>query len=178
MKAVLSMGWSLITFRAGPEALPYLPRLVLPLLMFNLAISLVVQSLAGGDSEQPVLQLSAMALVAEAVWVWWLLQRRGWQNRWVQTYSALVLIDSLITLLAAPLSLLLMQGGSALTGLVAVVQIVMTLWSLSVRGFIYQQAMDVSRWRGILLALTPLFMVMLLTIQFFPELLPTPPQGK
>ena len=90
---------------------------------------------------------------------------------------ALVLVDTLITLMAAPLALLLAQGGGMLLTLAAIVQVVMTLWSLSARGFVYQQTLDIPRWKGILLALVPLFMVMLLTLQFFPELIPAPPEG-
>lgn len=176
MKAVLSMGWALVSFRAGPEALPYSPQRVLPLVLFNLALSAAIQLVSESNMARPVVQLSALALAAEAVWLWWLLRRRGQGNRWVQSYSALVLIDTVITALAAPLSLLLLQGGEAMVPVAAMAQVAMTLWSLSVRGFIYQKTMDVPRWRGVLLALTPLFITMLLTLPLFPELLPTVPQ--
>lgn len=176
MKAILSMGWQLICFRAGPEALPYAPRLILPLVILNLLLGVVLQQLAGSGFDKPVLQLSAMALAAEAGWLWLLLQRRGWQNRWVQAYTGMVLIDTLITAIASPLVFLQAQGG-AFTGLAVVLQIVMTLWSLSARAFVYQQALDVSRFKGFFLALAPLFAVMALAAMLFPDLLPPPPQG-
>ena len=94
MKAFLSTGWSLITFRAGPDALPYAPRMILPLVVLNLALGFVIQAVAGSGMDKPVVQLSAMALAAEALWLWLLLRRRGWDNRWVQGFSALVLIDT------------------------------------------------------------------------------------
>ncbi|WP_156873882.1 hypothetical protein [Perlucidibaca piscinae] len=176
MKAILSMGWQLICFRAGPEALPYAPRLILPLVILNLLLGVALQQLAGSGFDKPVLQLSAMALAAEAGWLWLLLQRRGWHNRWVQAYAGMVLIDTLITLIASPLVLLQAQGG-AFTGVAVVLQIVMTLWSLSARAFVYQQALDVSRFKGFFLALAPLFAVMALAAMLFPDLLPPPPQG-
>ena len=83
MKAVLSMGWQLICFRAGPDALPYAPRLLLPLLALNLLLSFALQSLAGDGMDKPVVTLSAMAMGAEAVWLAFLLHRRDWINRWV-----------------------------------------------------------------------------------------------
>ncbi len=182
MKTVLSMGWQLISFRAGPAALPYAPRLILPLMFLNLALSFLLQQLADSAMERPVLQLSAMALAAEAGWLWLLLQRRGWQSRWVQSYTALVLVDTFITLLAAPLSLVLLAAGDkALLGVLMVMQLVMTLWSLTARGFVYQETLEIPRWKGVLLALVPLFAVMLLTLVLFPDLLPntaTAPQGK
>jgi hypothetical protein len=178
MKAVLSMGWQVICFRSGPDALPYAPRLLLPLVALNLLISWVLQTLGGdGNTDKPIVALSAMAMGAEALWLAFLLQRREWINRWVQSFMALVLVDTLITLMAAPLALLLAQGGGVFITLAAMVQVVMTLWSLSARGFVYQHSLDIPRWKGVLLALVPLFIVMLLTLQFFPELIPAPPQG-
>lgn len=177
MNSVLSMGWQLICFRIGPDALPYAPRLLLPLLAVNLLLSFALQALAGEGASKPVVELSAMAMGAEALWLAYLLQRRGWINRWVQSFMALVLVDTLITLLAAPPAMLLVQGGGVFVTIAALLQVVMTLWSLSARGFVYQSTLDVPRWRGVLLALVPLFIVMLLTLQFFPDLIPTPPQG-
>lgn len=181
MKAVLSMGWQLICFRAGPAALPYAPRLLLPLVVINLALSFLVQHLADSGTDRPVLQLSLMVLVAEAGWVWLLLQRRGWESRWVQTFMGLVLVDTLITLLAAPLSLLLLGAGDSLLAVLMLLQLVMAVWSLSARGFVYQEALEIPRWRGVLLAMAPLFAVMVLSLMLFPDLLPTAataPQGK
>lgn len=175
MKSFLSMGWQLICFRIGPESLPYRPRLILPLIVFNLLISLGMQTLAQSGMDKPVLQLSVMALVAEALWLWLLLRRLGWQARWTQSYTGLVLVDTLITLLAAPVAILLMGHGEFWLNIAATLQIVLTLWSLSARSFVYQRALEVPRWRGLLMALAPLFMVMLLTLQFFPEIIPKPP---
>ncbi|MEK6789956.1 MAG: hypothetical protein AABY68_13525 [Pseudomonadota bacterium] len=177
MKAVLSMGWQLICFRAGPDALPYAPRLLLPLLALNLLLSFALQSLAGEGMDKPVVALSAMAMGAEAVWLAFLLHRRDWINRWVQSFMALVLVDTLITLMAAPPAMLLVQGGGVFITIAALLQVVMTLWSISARGFVYQSTLGIPRWRGVLLALVPLFIVMLLTLQFFPDLIPTAPQG-
>lgn len=179
MKAVLSMAWQLVSFRAGPSALPYQHRLVLPLVILNLLLSFAVQQLADSGMDKPVLQLSALALAAEAAWVWLLLRRRDWSNRWTQTFSALVVIDTFITLLATPIALLLMLGDS-LNSVVIVLQLIMTLWSLSARGFVYQESLEVPRWQGILLALAPLFATMVLTLMLFPDLFPAPTatQGK
>lgn len=175
MKSVLSMGWQLICFRVGPEALPYRPNLVLPLILLNLAISLGLQELSHSGMDRPVLQLSLMALMAEALWLWLWLRRRGWQARWVQGYTGLVLVDTLITILAAPLVVLLIGGGQPWLNIAAALQIVLTFWSLSARSFVYQHTLEISRWRGLLMALAPLFMVMALTLAFFPELVPMPP---
>ncbi|MEL0027426.1 MAG: hypothetical protein VW625_01975 [Perlucidibaca sp.] len=174
MKAVLSMGWQLVRFRATPSDLPYQPGSVLPLMLLNLLLSLVVQLLADSSMEKPVVQLSALALVVEAGWLWLLLQRRGWANRWVQGYSALVLIDTFITLMAAPIALLLLTG-DGLQVIVVVLQLVMTLWSLTARAFVYQETLGVPRWQGVLLALAPLFVTMLISLVLFPDLFPAPP---
>lgn len=174
MNAVLSMGWSLLTFRAGPDALPFAPRLIIPLVALNLVISFAIQSLAGSGMDKPVLQLSAMALAAEAFWLIFCLQRRGWRNRWTQSFTALVLIDTWISALAFPIALISIQGGDVLLGVAAILQIAMTLWSLNVRGFIYAQTLAISRLRGILQALVPLLLVMVVAVSLFPDLVPTP----
>lgn len=177
MNAFLSMAWRLVSFRTGPECLPYQPRWLPVLLVLNLLLTALVQQFTDDGMGRPVLLVSALSLAIEAFWLAFLLQRRGWRNRWIQTYSSLVLVDMVITALAAPLVLAVRQGGDSLIGLIVVLQFVMSLWSISVRGFIYQHSYECGRWRGILLAMVPLFLVMLLTLQLFPELLPTPPRG-
>ena len=174
MKAVLTMSWSLLTFRAGPDALPYAPRLIVPLLLLNLALSYGVQSIADSGMDKPVLQLSAMALAAEAFWLMFCLQRRGWRNRWTQSFMALVLIDTGISALAVPIAFITLQSGDVLLGVAAVLQIAMTLWSLNVRGFVYAQTLAVSRLRGILQAMVPILLVMVAAVAFFPDILPMP----
>jgi hypothetical protein len=175
MKAFLSMGWALLTFRAGPDALPYAPRLIVPLLLLNLAISFGIQSIADSGMEKPVLQLSAMALAAEAFWLAFCLQRRGWINRWSQSFMALVLVDTWISALALPIALITVQGNDALLGIAAILQIAMTLWSLNVRGFVYAQTLGISRLRGIFQAMVPILLVMVVALTLFPEILPKPP---
>lgn len=177
MNAFLSMAWRLVSFRAGPESLPYQPRMVPVLLLFNLLLSVAVQQLADADKVQSVLLLSALSLAVEAFWLAFLLLRRGWRNRWVQTYSALVLVDMVITVLAAPMVLAVRQAGDALLVVAVLVQFVMSLWSIAARGAIYQRCLECGRWRGLLLALAPLFLTMLITLQLFPGLLPALPQG-
>ena len=79
MKSVLSMGWQIICFRAGPDALPYVPRLLLPLVAINLLLSFALQTLGGeSNADKPIVALSAMAMGAEALWLGFLLQQRQW----------------------------------------------------------------------------------------------------
>lgn len=171
MKAVLSMAWPVLTFRAGPEDLPYAPRALPLLVIFNLLVSYTAQQLNESAQAQPVLQLSMMALMCEAAWLSFCLRQRQWLNRWVQSMSALVLVDTAISLLALPLAGLLALGGWA-TSLVVVLQLVLTLWSINARGAIYMHALSVARWRGILLGLVPMLMVILITLTLFPQWLP------
>lgn len=175
MKAVLSMGWPLILFRAGAEALPYAPRAVLPLLVLNLLVSAGIQQLADPGLEKPVLSLSALALVAEAAWLGLILRRAAVIHRWVQAFTALVLIDTFIALLAALPTVLLLQAGEAFLPVTMGLQTVMALWSLSVRGRVYAETLAVPRWRGVLMALAPLFLTMLLALPLLPDLLPAAP---
>ncbi len=176
MKAVLSMGWQVLLFRARPEDIPYAPRLIWPLLIFNIGLSLLIQQMSDSGMDKPILQLAVLSLVVEAAWVYGMLARRGWQMRWVQTFTGLVLVDTAITLMAAPLTLMV-NADMALLPLVMLVQIVLAFWSLWARAYIYQHALEVSRGRGLLLAFAPLLIVMVLALQFFPDILPVAVEG-
>lgn len=171
MKALFSMAWPLLSFRAGPEDLPYAPRLLGVLLMLNLAVSFLAMQLSESSQQQPVLQLSALALLCEAAWLSFCLRQRQWLNRWMQSFSALVLIDISISLLALPLAGLAMLGEFAVT-VVMVLQVVLTVWSINARGAIYGRALQIPRWRGIFLGLVPMIMVVLITLWLFPQWLP------
>ena len=175
MKAVLSMGWPLILMRVGPADVPHAPRVLPLLLLLNLGLSAVIQQFADSGLDRPVLTLSAIALAAEALWVRVLLARRDAVNRWTQTFTALVLVDTFIAVMAAPVSLLLMQGGDSLAPVIVLFQMLAAIWSLAVRGRIYGSALEVSGARSILLALAPLFLAMLLALPLLPELVPATP---
>lgn len=176
MKSVLSMGWQLLLFRARPEDIPFQPRLVWLLVAINVGLSLLIQQISEDAAGKPVLQLAVMGLVVEAAWLFLLLQRRRWQARFVQGYMSLVLVDIFITLLAAPLALLLRAGDSVLP-IVVVTQIVLAFWSLWARGYVYQHTLETGRGMGLLLAFAPLLIVMMLTLQFFPDILPVAAEG-
>lgn len=176
MKSVLSMGWQLLLFRARPEDVPFQPRALGGLVVLNVLLSLLIQQVSEEAAGKPVLQLALLSLLVEAGWLYLLLQRRAWQARWVQGFTGLVLVDLFITLLAAPLALLLRAGDSVLPAVV-VIQIVLAFWSLWARGYVYQHTLETGRGMGLLLAFTPLLVVMVLTLQFFPEILPVAAEG-
>ncbi|MDP1541415.1 MAG: hypothetical protein U0998_12500 [Moraxellaceae bacterium] len=176
MKAVLSMGWQVMLFRARPDDIPYAPKLIWPLVFINVALSLMIQQVSDPGMDKPILQLALMSLAVEAVWVYFMLSRRQWQVRWVQTFTGLVIIDTVITLMASPLTFLL-NANEALLPLVMLIQIVLAFWSLWARGYIYQHALEISRGRGLLFAFVPLMIVMILALQFFPEILPVAAEG-
>ena len=176
MKAVLSMGWQVMLFRARPEDIPYAPKFIWPLVLFNVALSLMIQQVSDPGMEKPILQLALRSLSVEAAWVYLLLSRRQWQMRWVQTFTGLVLIDTIITLMASPLTFLL-NANELLLPAVMLIQVVLAFWSLWARGYIYQHSLEISRGKGLLFAFVPLIIVMILALQFFPDILPVAAEG-
>ncbi len=169
MMSLLAQGGALLLLRTRPQDLPYDPRGLGVLLILNVLLSLAVQQISDPAMTKPVWQLSLLGLGLDGLWLGLLLWRRQWQARWVQAFSALVVLEFWVTALAAPIAL--MAGIEALLPAVMALQTVLAFWSVWVRATVYAQTLETGRGFGLLMALTPLVLLMLVALQLFPELL-------
>lgn len=156
----------ILTFRAGPQDLPYEPRLSAPLaLLAALAnVLMLVQVLPLGAAILLALGMVAgMALITQAI-----LRTRKLEARFHQTFAALVTTTALITFALVPLfaqlapamreisanpALLEQPDKLHLPQTVVFLMNLLNLWNFAVSASIFRHAANVGMGLGLVLAL-------------------------
>lgn len=176
MKAVWALFWPLLSLRAGPEDVPYSPPLLWLLLVTSILAGLTGQWLSRPEHWQASLGITLIAAAVDALALWLLLHFKGLPERFVQSLSAVYGADTLLTVLSLPVLVLglLAQEKSALWVMGGFLSLLLTGWSLGVRGFIYHRALNLGIFQGNMLSLALLLVTMALGLHFFPELLRPP----
>jgi len=136
---------AIVSLRAGPQILPASQPLLLVLLGLDLLLSVAV--LATGHGVGAALLTVASSLGLGLLFCHLALQLRGLGNRFLQTATALIGSDLVITLVAAPLSLVVLQqldslGSEQLAPELVLGLLTVTAWLLAVVGGIFRHALD------------------------------------
>lgn len=127
---------------SSPERLPYHPQaIVLNILSyFALGLLLVSEEFSYARiSGQIVLQLVMMAMIAQVG-----LNRKNFQPRFVQTYSALTGITLLIDAVTIPIHLHIMERPEMPETTVMWIGVLIMVWNLAVLSLIFRRAFEVS----------------------------------
>ena len=154
--------------RAGPQDLPasqFLLALTAGLYLFTgVALILVDYSLLDSLG-QVLLDVGLLGVVTYI-----LLSLRRHPRRFVQTYSALMGTGTLLNLGAAPLLLGIHAAETygAGMGLFGLLWFVLIIWSMLVTGHIFQHALEVPLFAGILVAMCYMVAILTLTGHLFP----------
>lgn len=177
MNAIIMLYWQICRMRTGPEQVP--PVLILTVVTF-LAYALLSFAAYMGVSGL-AFEYSAMSLmVITALWallVYGVLAFKGLAPRFQQTFTAVLGTDVVLTALSLPLLVVSKQFSkdSTLFTLAAVLWLVIFIWNILIKGFIFHRAFNVSPLLGNLFSLTLNFLIMMvdqsLLNQFDPEAL-------
>jgi hypothetical protein len=149
MRAMMQVIARLLTFRAGGEEMPHLPRLLVVLLVATLALDAAL-SMALDDSGSSPLWIALRIAIGQGL-LWLLLQGAGKAARFVQTSIALTLVAFVFSLISAPLLLVLWpvpQDPKQVTALQALLMLTlmpMMIWLMCLRASILRGATDF-RW--------------------------------
>ncbi len=152
----------LLLLRRGPQDAPYSPRLLVSLVLAALLVDVVLTTSVPANTEiggRLAIVAVCASLIALLAVSGLILHLAGRQARYVQTATALVLVELALGLIGLPLAALIGQApaaghppapGQALAtlGFVAV-----GVWGLLVRGHILRHALEVGFGYGVLLAL-------------------------
>lgn len=173
MKALWSLFWSLCQLRRGPEDLPNSTRLLLGVVVLDVALGMGSQLLSPST---PLFEAMAIALLAagsDALVLWALLRFKQRPMRYVQGLTAIYGSDFLLSLLVLPLLMigLLLPAPSPWLALMVFAQMLIVGWSLGVRGFVYHRVLNVGIFQGNMLSLTLFFLNVFIVAKIFPELL-------
>ena len=158
MARLLASLWRICLLRAGPQDLPYSPRLSHGLVLLGLGIDLLFVRYAGeGESS---LARTLFSLVLLLVLPWLLLAWRERSPRYAQTLAAFAGTGVLFRLFFIPIALQalrmppLLEGQAPTPGqsLVTLAAFFAVGWRLAIEGHIWRHALDWPRYAGLALA--------------------------
>lgn len=167
LTTVATVTLRILFFRAGPQDLPYAPTLTRLLIPFALAVNFALASLTLPSGLAAV--SAGMAVFGLSVATRSLLRLRNMENRYTQTFQALLLTSSLIALaFLAPMSqlmpeilkiaqnpALIEQNPESLNLPAGPVMLfdLLLIWNFAVSAHIYRQAADLKLAAGVLVAM-------------------------
>lgn len=159
MKALMTLFWRLAIFRAGPDDTPYSPAILAMVLMMWTGLQLIV-GLAQDDVPAALLLGSQwLALTVLLSGTLMLLAFKGLAGRWLQTATALVGVDVVLSLVNLPLLAVGVLLGGASGGL-EVFYLLLVSWQLAAQAFIFHRALNVGPFLGLAISM------MLLVVSF------------
>ena len=150
MIAILKSFLSIMTFRQGPESIPFSPFLAKVSILTNILISVTTNAiLLTQDSFTVTLIRTILILSINTFLIWLLLILRNHRNRFFQTITAFMGCDALIS--AGTLVFLSMLGGveSSIGGIITSL---LALWSIFIYGFIFYKSFEIRLSLGIISA--------------------------
>jgi len=167
LKPLFALFWQLCLFRRGPQDVPYAPALLVIILLAEMALGVasVLMLEKSYQSEQ-----AAGVLLGLTVWlalVWGILGFKGQKTRFVQTMTACLGTDLVMTLLVLPLQVFLVtypESGSA----PYLLRLVVLIWDILIKGRIYSAAMNLGRVQANLLSITIWLVVVLMSVSLLP----------
>lgn len=177
MKAIIQLYWQICRMRIGPDQVPAVATLTVFTFLAYAALSFFARIVIGGLP----LDYSAISLLAIigfwAVLVYSVLLFKGVANRFQQTFTAALGTDVLLTCLSVPLIVIgaNVPETSPLASLAAIMMLVLFVWDVLVKGFIFHHAFNVSPLQGNLFSFMLNFVILrldqALLTHFVPEAL-------
>ena len=141
MTIILQSFWRMMTFRLGPESIPYNPSLAAICLAIDVLVSIAANNLLLDQSSfgQSFIQ-TLLILLINGLLIWIILTLRGFHKRFTQTMTAYLGCDLLLT--AA--SLITLPAAAAINDSIQnFVTPLLSFWSIAVFGFIFHKSFDV-----------------------------------
>jgi hypothetical protein len=167
LTSVATVTLRILFFRAGPQDLPYAPTLSRLLIPFALMVNFALASLTLPPGMAVV--SACMAVLGLSVATRSLLRLRNMENRYTQTFQALLLTSTLIALaFIAPMSQLMPEilkiaqnpqlieqnpESLDLPGGAVMMFDLLLIWNFAVSAHIYRHAADLKRVVGVLVSL-------------------------
>jgi hypothetical protein len=167
--AVVELLWNLCLLRVGPERMPTASLFLVAVLAANLSLTVLV-FLSAGIVDDPLLALTLWCLQAAVLGggTWGVLQLRGLGERFSRTFGAILGADLVITAVQWPVALLAAGASGGLPLILAIVELALLFWWLTILGFVFSRALDASRAQGVAVAVFLFLASILLTGSLYP----------
>ncbi len=172
MAALLHLFWRLTLLRATPGDMPWSPALMLVLLTVCGGLNIAARLWLTGYPPLVALGGTALGLLVWSLLLAALLRFKSVPERFVQTFSALLGIDLVMTCLSAlPLAAVRLAGAElALIGVLQGLFLFFFAWDMLAKGAVYREALNIGPTLGNLLALCISFGFMFLDSLLLPEI--------
>lgn len=172
MKVLLQLFWQILCFKRSPEHTPYAINLLWLLFIINLTLSIFTQYIARPNQANIVVFLPLISLSVECFVLYSLLHFKRLSARFVQTFTTVLGVDSLLTLASIPLIILGITfiQQNALLKILGLLEVILVGWSIAVRAFIYHRALNIGLLLANILAVMVLLLSLSVTVKVFPEL--------
>lgn len=176
MKAIVQLYWQICRMKAGPEQVPAAAALTALTLLVYALINFVARV---GIGELSVAYAGVSFLVITGFWaalVYSVLTFKRLGSRFQQTFTAALGTDVVLSCLSLPLVIIAgrFPEESPIVSLAAAFWLVIFIWDVLVKGFIFHRAFNVSPLLGNLFSLMINLLIMMLDqallTQFEPEL--------
>ena len=148
MHVILKSFLQMMTFQKGPEAIPSNSFLCSVCILINIFVSVTANTiLIAQDSFFVTLIRTLLILSLNTFMIWLLLNLRSYASRFLQTSTAFMGCDGIITGLT--LILLVLLGGST-SSVAGITTAVLALWSIFIFGFIFHRSFEIRISLGII----------------------------
>lgn len=177
MNAIFKLYWKICRFRAGPEDVPSVATLTVLTLLAYALLNFVVRA---GFGDLSVAYSGVSLLVITLFWtamVYGVLVFKKLTPRFQQTFTAILGTDVVLSLISMPLAIIAGKFAmdSPVVALASAFWLLVFIWDVLVKGFIFHRAFNVSPLLGNLFSLMISMLIMMidqsLLAQFEPELL-------
>ena len=152
MKALMTLFWRLAIFRAGPEDTPHSPAIAAVVMMMWTGLQLVVGLAQDNVPVGLLLASQWLALTILLSGTLLLLTFKGLTARWLQTATALVGVDVVLSMVNLPLLAVGVLLGPGATGL-EVFYLLLVSWQLAAQAFIFHRALNVGPFLGLAISM-------------------------
>ena len=130
-------------FRKGPEDLPASGTLLGFLLVINIVVSMTLYSTINDTTVLSAATLVVASLAGTAGLVWLILNLMNHVQRFIQTFTALIGVDVVLTCVTALIAALTLQEDGTLATAGNYALLGLMVWNLSVYATIFQRALEV-----------------------------------
>ena len=153
MLSLITLLWNLCVFRSGPEDLPANNFLLGLVIASNATISIVLNMLINSSTLLNAATLVVVSLAGTAAIVLLVLSLINLASRFLQTFTALVGVDLILTLLTGLVAAFTIGADGNILPAGAYLLFAIMIWNLAAFSSIFQRAMNVHLALGVAVAI-------------------------
>ena len=170
MKSLFELFWQICVFRKGPDQVPHAPALLGLLLIAILVLSAFLLLALEPSYFVAKMAGSAASIGAWCLAVYAILSFKKLSNRFVQTMTACLGSDLIISILSIPLQIVAsrLPIESSISSILWLAMLVLIIWDILIKARIYSMAMRLGRLQGNFLAIALWISLFVISLSFLP----------